>query len=367
MYATNSPRPNLLTLLNKPCGINALKALTLCAGLFLFSAPQATAQDISNEGIAKKHIQRNTEKNYLSISVENDNLGGGTDQFYTSGVRLTYFNIGTDAPETFEALDPYIPMFDVNETTSTFFTLGHNIFTPQDITQSANQSEDRPWAGFLYGSIGLSNVQNDHLDQIEVTIGLVGPEALGEQTQKFVHSHVSGSPTPKGWENQLDFEPGIILSWERRWPRAFHIDAGDYRFAAEPNLNASIGNIYTYAGTGLMFSFGPYQGYLQDNPPRVRPSLPGSGYFETPDQGWSWYIFAGADGRAVARNIFLDGNTFSDSPSTDKNYFVADLTAGFALTLADYRLAYSLNSRTDEFKGQDGDSVFGSVTLSTRF
>lgn len=78
-------------------------------------------------------------------------------------------------------------------------------------------------------------------------------------------------------------------------------------------------------------------------------------------------MFAGLDGRAVARNIFLDGNTFSDSHSVDKKPLVGDATAGVAFTLGDYRLSYSLNARSKEFDGQDGRSVFGAMTLSTRF
>ena len=131
--------------------------------------------------------------------------------------------------------------------------------------------------------------------------------------------------------------------------------------------NKELKVIYTYGEAGMMFSFSPDSEILQDTPPRVRPAMPGSGYFETPDDGWTWQLFAGATGRAVAHNIFLDGNTFKDSHSVDKNYFVGDLTGGLAFTISDYRLAYSINYRSDEFKNQGDDSVFGSLTLSTRF
>jgi hypothetical protein len=260
-----------------------------------------------------------------------------------------------------------IPTFDLNATTSTFFTLGQNIYTPENIRLRVNQDSDRPWAAFLYGSVGLSTFENNHIDELELTLGVVGPEALGEQAQKFIHTHITDSPIPKGWSNQLDFEPGLILSGQRRWPMALSKTIGDFHFGMEPNVNVSLGNVYTYAGAGLSFTFGPYQDRFQDTPPRVRPAMPGSGYFETPDQGWSWYMFAGLDGRAVARNIFLDGNTFSDSHSVDKKPLVGDTTAGVAFTLGDYRLSYSLNARSKEFDGQDGESVFGAMTLSTRF
>ena len=326
-----------------------------------------TTEEITPEQRLAINRLRNKENNYLSLSIENDVLGGGTDKYYTSGARLTWFNADLVVPDAMEKMDDFIPTVDFNSTTGVFYTMGQNIYTPEDLQQRNLQQNDRPYAAFLYGSAGLLTLDDNHIDEFELTLGVVGPEALGEQTQQLVHRHLTESQLPKGWSNQLDFEPGVIVSVGRRWPQAFRADFGDYRFRAEPNVNVSVGNIYTYAGTGLAMTFGPYQGVLQDTPPRVRPAMPGSGYFETPDQGWSWYAFAGVDGRAVARNIFLDGNTFRDSHSVDKKHFVGDASAGIALTLGRYRMSYAINTRTKEFDDQDDNAVFGSVTLSTRF
>jgi hypothetical protein len=341
--------------------------ILLYTALVLIPFAAFAAGDPTPQALATQSIEGNDTKNYLTLSVENDVLGGGTDQFYTSGVRLTYFNVNTQVPVGFEMLDDHIPTFDINTTTSTSYSIGQNIYTPERIDVAEAQEDDRPWAAFLYGSIGLTTLEDNHIDDIELTLGIVGPEALGEQTQKFIHSHISSSPTPEGWRNQLDFEPGVILSLQRRWPELLTQKIGGYRFSAEPNINMSLGNIYTYAGTGVMFTFGPDQNLWRDTPTRVRPALPGTGYFETPPHGFGWYTFAGVDGRAVGRNIFLDGNTFTDSPSVDKNYFVGDLTAGAALTYDDYQLTYSLNWRSDEFRNQDASSIFGALTLSTKF
>jgi lipid A 3-O-deacylase len=344
------------------------RIVSLLFALLLLAVPViAQAED---ERVGETYARRALEaekKNYVSLSVENDAFGGGADQFYTSGVRATWFNVNTQVPIWLDNLADKVPTIDVNPSTSTFYSIGQNIYTPKDI-RSRVADDDRPWAGFLYGSIGLQTYTNgNHADEIEVTLGVVGPEALGEPAQKFVHSHLTDSPTPKGWSNQLDFEPGFILSWARRWPMTLSVQAGDMMLALEPNINVSLGNIYTYAGTGLMLTFGPYRDRLQDMPARVRPTMPGSGFFDTPDDDWSWFLFAGADGRAVARNIFLDGNTFKDGPSVDKRPLVGDLTLGAALTFDDYRLSYSYNIRSPEFEHEEGSSAFGAVTLTTRF
>lgn len=353
--------------------LHKILLLSLSASICLSSPAwaQEDAEKVEQEVV--NHIRNSPYDNYLSLSYENDLVGNGSDEYYTSGVRATYFNVNADVPPVIDDMAEAVPGFEINATTSTFFTLGQNLYTPSRIDIADRQEGDRPYAGWLYGSVGMATLTSDHIDELELTLGVVGPEALGEQTQKFIHSHITDSPTPKGWKNQLDFEPGVIVSWQRRWPRGFggnwNLDIGDdFRLRAEPNVNVSLGNVYTYAGTGLMLTFGPYQGVLQDTPPRVKPAMSGTGYFDVPDQKWSWYLFAGLDGRAVARNIFLDGNTFdNDAPTVDKKILVGDAVAGIAFTLYDYRLSYTANYRTKEFDGQPDDTIFGSITLTTRF
>lgn len=322
---------------------------------------QSVQQKITNR------VKDASDHNYLSFSFENDAIGGGTDENYTSGFRLTYFDVETPMPPIIDELADAIPTFDINQTTSTFFTIGQSLFTPQDITVSSNQQNDRPWAGYLYGSVGLVTIEKNHLDELEFTAGVIGPAALGKQTQKFVHEHITDSDIPQGWGNQLKNEPAANLSWRRRWPVWKTENIGDLRFRVEPNINVSLGNVYTYAGTGATLTVGPFDDRLQDTPPRVQPAMAGTGFFDTPDNKFSWYLFAGLDGRVMGRNIFLDGNTFRDSHDVDKKYLVGDANAGVAFTYDDYRLSYTLNYRTKEFDGQDDPSVFGSVTLTTRF
>ena len=337
----------------------ALALLPSIAGSYAYA--QTAEQDVARQ------VKNSEDKNYISVSVENDSIGGGTDRFYTSGVRLTWFNVNTPIPPALDELAEAVPTFDLNATTSTSYTIGHNIFTPEDITVTANQPDDRPYAAFLYGSAGLTTLDDNHIDEFELTLGIVGPEALGEEIQDFVHREITDSDIPRGWDNQLKFEPGLIISAGRRWPRAIREDIFGLRLRGEPNINMSLGNVYTYAGGGITFTIGPVEDGIQDTPMRVRPAMPGSGYIETPADGWSWFGFAGVDGRAIGRNIFLDGNTFKSSNDIEKKYFVGDVNAGVAFTYDDYRLSYTYTVRSKEFDGQDRVSEFGSLTLSTKF
>lgn len=312
-----------------------------------------------------------SDDTFLSFSHENDNLGGDSDHYYTSGARVTLYNAGINVPAVIDKMAESISTFDLNETTGTYYTIGQNLYTPTNISIAEQPENDRPWAGFLYGSVGLATLtQNEnispHIDDIEFTLGVVGPQSLGEQTQKFVHKYISGSPEPQGWDNQLGFEPVFAVSWQRRMPYAVSYDLGNFaNFRIEPNFSVSLGTLRTFVGTGAVAVLGSSKN--MDTPSRVRPAPPGTGYFETQSGKLDWQLFAGFDARLVGQDIFLDGNTFKDSHSVDKEYLVGDATAGASLSFSSYRLSYTLNARSKEFKEQDENSVFGSVTLTKRF
>jgi hypothetical protein len=95
--------------------------------------------------------------------------------------------------------------------------------------------------------------------------------------------------------------------------------------------------------------------------------LPGSAFFSPVSDGFKWYIFAGIDGRAVAYNIFLDGNTDNDSFSVNKETFVWESQSGFAIVWSRIRFAYTYVIRSKEYEGQEEPDRFGSLAISYRF
>lgn len=336
--------------------------------LALLGASPALAEETLQKQATEAIKKTDGRNRFITLTSENDLYGGGTDRNYTNGVQLTYFDMGAEVPDFFKTIDTLVPTFSINDTTSVSYSVGHNMFTPRDITTSVHNPDDRPYAAYLYTSAALTSITKNHIDSLEATIGIVGPPALGEPIQKFWHKNISDSPRPMGWHNQLDFEPGLTLSWERSFPDRFSFETLGWTAAAAPHIGATIGNIYTYANAGFSFRLSPYSGRWQDNPVRVRPALTGTGAFVIPDRTFSWYLFGGVDGRAVARNIFLDGNTFGDSFDVDKKIFVADFNAGIAASYGPTRLSYTMVYRTKEFDTAPGSGdVFGTISLSYRF
>lgn len=311
-------------------------------------------------------VTRSAQDNVLTLTIEND-MFAGEDSNYTSGVRATYLDVSSDFPEFAHNLADVTPGFDINETSSLFYSIGQNIYTPRDTSRRDQDPDDRPWAGYLYASMGMFTYTDNHTDEIELSVGVVGPAALGEQSQKLIHRHLTNSPMPKGWSNQLDNEPALGLAWQRAWPDYVGGEVGPLYASIAPYTGVTVGNVYTYGNAGLTMRLGPGSERWQDAPMRVRPAMPGTGFFEIPEDKWSWYLFGGIEGRAVARNIFLDGNTFSDSHSVDKKWLVGDANAGLALTYGRYRVSFTGIYRTEEFETQKRPETFGAVNVGYRF
>ncbi|RZA15494.1 MAG: lipid A deacylase LpxR family protein [Lysobacteraceae bacterium] len=157
----------------------------------------------------------------------------------------------------------------------------------------------------------------------------------------------------------------MVINYERAWkiipPQSF---LGGI-FDIEPHYGFAVGNVYDYASAGAMARFG-FNLPKDYGPMRIQPSLPGSDYFE-PTADIGAYVFAGVDGRAIARNLFLDGNSFESSRSVSKMNLVGDITLGAAVTFRAFRLAFSHVIRSREYKTQAADAEFGAVNLSVRF
>ncbi len=192
-------------------------------------------------------------------------------------------------------------------------------------------------------------------------LGVTGPASLAGNAQIFVH-HIIGQPSPLGWHYQLRDEPTVQFTYDTAYklipPRSFL----GYAFDLEPHLGAAAGNVYDYVNAGAMARVGIN---LPDDfgPQRLEPALPGSNFFEATG-GFSAYVFAGLDARAIARNLFLDGNSFEPSRHVAKEPFVGDLSLGAALAIDGMRLSFTHVFRTREYRTQPHTDQFGSINLT---
>ncbi len=314
----------------------------------------------------------------FNFHFEND-LFADTDQNYTSGVKFAWVSPDLtryrDDKQLPEWIYPYIEALPfINEPgleRNIVISFGQSIFTPQDTERTDLITDDRPYAGWLYFGLGFHSKSKSQLDTMEIQLGVVGELSLARQTQVLVHE-LRGISTPKGWDHQLENEPGLNFIYERKWRSALSGDGRGIGFDVITHAGAALGNIYTYANLGLELrggwnlpeDFGTSTirpgGDTNDPVAKTDPR-------RAKDTRFGFHLFAFTDGRAVARDIFLDGNSFSDSHSVDKRKFVADVAFGAALIYGRFKLSLARVYRTREFFGQPSRHRFGSITLSYTF
>lgn len=297
--------------------------------------------------------------------TENDLFGkDNTDKHYSNGLRLGWLSADSGGPEFLWDLGYYMPLIDTNARRRMGFVLGHNLYTPQNKQRTDRIFDDRPYGAFLYTGLAFQSQSDTQLNTVELDLGVVGPSAMGRVVQNNWHGLI-GVDEAKGWDNQIEDEPGVALVFERKW-RYIAETAGGFGVDVVPHVSGSLGNVFTYGGAGVTFRIGDDLS-VDFGPPRIRPALPGSASFDKPLDRLAWYLFAGAEARAVAHDIFLDGNTFDSKQSIGRRPFVADVQAGLAIVFRQTRISYTQVWRTKEFDGQKSGDYFGSISISSKF
>lgn len=343
-----------------------LPALFILSSILLFSSFSAAQTDQTD----KYHT--------FFIYFEND-VFHGTDRHYTNAFRLTWlspdlteYDEDTRLPRWGAPLLRHLPLINrPGFQRNIGLSIGQNIYTPEDISRRDLIRDDRPYAGWSYFSLTFHVKNTTQMDVFEVTVGVVGPSSLAEDTQKIVHRWIRGED-PKGWDHQLRNEPGLMIGWQRNWRLLRTGKEDGWGFEFIPHVGGVLGNVAIYANVGgeirfgynLPFDFGTsfirlgsgIEAPASQSDPRLRRR-----------KNFGFHLFADLEGRAVARNIFLDGNTWKDSHRVHRKRLVADMAAGFAIVYKRVKFSYAHVYRTKEFDGQKRGQAFGSVTLSFNF
>ena len=313
----------------------------------------------------------------FSMYFEND-LFAGTDRQYTSGVKL-----GWSSPDLANYSDsiyasPFLPLFNIlpfinrkEYQKNLVFALGQNIYTPDNTEAAALVKGDRPYAGWLYLGVGVVWKDATVRNSLLLNVGVVGSWSYAQESQRLVHD-LRGSDHPNGWDNQLHNELGVVAVYQRdwRWPKQERRVGFDWEFI--PHAGIAAGNVQVYANAGAELRAGfnlPDDFGTAPIGPAATTSTPvdGAQGAQRSRHSVGFYVFGRADGRAVAHNIFLDGNTFGNSASVDRKWFVADLSVGAAVNYRNTKLAYAFVYRTKEFYGQKEGQLFGTVSVNIAF
>jgi len=348
---------------------------------------------------------------------ENDVAGAiKSDKYYTQGAQLGYtFKYDKDDPGLMaRAASPLCKLFgfDANGDDGAkvlgagTMLIGQQLFTPRNTSAIAPLPEDRPYAGWLY--LGLrqellqplapshGNGSEGHrrwrTHSLELQFGVVGPSALGEQTQRAAHD-LDHSDQSNGWDNQISdrFGAQAFYNFSTRLD-SFEIGNCCHGFVVDwlGQAVGAVGNLQQYAEVGTVVRFGRNMGPMLQRtivPSVLTASLKSidpavlAGEKEKPNLDTAecrfllgareCYVFAGVAARGVRKNVFLEPTTNGAGAVISPDRFVYDLTWGFRARYRWARFDYISTTRSREFQPApanpldgDGRHSFGSFTMS---
>lgn len=293
----------------------------------------------------------------VSLRVDNDAFDfwmlpwNRPDEEYSSGVHITYD--GGDAPWWSR---PFLGRraactVHVTECATARAELGQDIYTPATSRDDPHPAPgSRANGGWLYLSQTARWLRDHRSDEITIALGVTGPPSLARFTQEVAHSVAPEFNRPTDWSRQIGFEPGVVARYDlRRRIGAAH--AGPIGIDLIPSFSASAGNVTTAAELGVQSRAGWHLSH---------PWLPASGATEIA-------ITAGVSGRAIARDIFLDGNTLDPTMRVGHEPFVGTGELGVELRYRAIDLGYRVVTSTRAYAAAPAWHPWSSLVAGVTF
>lgn len=276
----------------------------------------------------------------LEVQLDNDQFAftpGSQERWYTSGVfaRWALASDPTDLDARLSAAwCANVIGCDAGARTARVWSIGQAMYTPAYLGTTAPQPYDWPYAAALSATLSSVVYGERTRQSLGLSLGVIGPAALGEPVQNAVHQIIN-NPPPLGWGLQVRAQPVLEFNWSGMM--ATPISPG--RTDLVSRALVQLGNPVTQAGVGAIVRAGALpQG----------PEWPGEMALSRRPQGL--HVYAGAQVRGVARNILIDGATYGYDSLIQHRPWVAEAIGGasWAFDKA-WSVDYSLSVRTVEF------------------
>jgi lipid A 3-O-deacylase len=176
---------------------------------------------------------------------------------------------------------------------------------------------------------------------------VTGVPSGAEWVQTTLH-RAFGFWRPKGWDGQIPFEPAALIRYDQQ--RLVRTPGRSLELI--PGAGASVGTLRTELRAGVRLR----AGWRLDDPWPI----PGA----APRAPVSLYALGGVRGRAVARDLFLDGSTFGGGPSVEHRPLVGEWEAGIGVRVRRFSAEYRVTTRTREYRTEPGGHQYATFDLS---
>lgn len=217
--------------------------------------------------------------------------------------------------------------------------IGNEMYTPTVKTSEEIPYGDRNWDGYSYlERVSHNQIRRGQFWDLTTRVGILGNASGAPELQQWMHDDL-GFGTHPTWATTNPDEPAIDViaqRFNRTYPQSLF---GDSKL--EESYGIRLGNVkdLIFLDQQLTKHFGKYT-----------------------------YVFAGLRGEAIAYNTFLDGRLFQDNVHTiDKNWFLASGRLGVKFSYGTKFIQYAYKYLTEEFKGQTGRHLYGTIEFGFDF
>jgi lipid A 3-O-deacylase len=313
----------------------------------------------------------------FSMFLENDALAkwqeDTTDESYTQGLRMTWEFAAW--PDWVASLQSRVSPLDADTACTpqhtrgsggcgtVIFGLGQTMYSPVNIVSSDLQTDDQPFAGWLFGTAGLTARKGRWQSSTEFVIGVTGPPSLARNTQSLAHwTWAQGAAKPGGWDHQLKTAvlPGAMQSYayhliekcDTTNPAGCSGGANERRqYDLSPRAELVLTMAMVRASGGLVARYG------RNIPDSVGARIPATAPQASRSKSqFFWAVFAAVDARAVGHNAFLSGSYadggaegWSQLGRIDPRRFVNERSAGVTFGTGAFAVSVEAVSRSLEW------------------
>jgi hypothetical protein len=286
----------------------------------------------------------------FSILFAND-FFSGNDNRYTAGFASVWTSAAVETYSTRSLYPRIVKAFSFLPTVwkSGYrnylqFVVGMEMYTAGDIAVPDPPPGEHPYAGLVHLDSSIMSMNPVSSHQFTLRLGWVGPASGAQEVQSWFHK-TFGSPDPQGWNTQLSNEPIVNLFYQYGRRLVRKDGCRPLGFDLTANGGGGFGNYYIGANIGLMAR----AGYRLPDTYGVTPifgeaeSIVG---LTPPRKNIFCYAFLESQGFGVLRWLPMDGNTFTEVRSMERNYWVANLSLGLVAGYGRVVLAYTYHGVT---------------------
>ncbi len=312
--------------------------------VFLLSVTNAFGQRVEN---ASSYRNIGAER-YVRLNYEND-FFAMSDEYYSQGVNLEFV-----APTLKKFPLARLLFRNKNLPNRVGIALEHQGFTPSNIVTGEVLPNDRPYSSSLMlktFSI-VSNPYTNHRLVTQLSLGVIGPWAMGKEIQIAIHERINPDKVPKGWKNQVHND--VVINYQLDYERGLWIKRN---FIVTAKGGGRAGTYLTRLNSSFTFMGGYF-----DNPFEFANSR---------NKNFQIYLFAEPQLNLIIFDATLQGGVFNDNnPYTlDRNEIsrlVFQTNAGLVIKVKGFVLEYAQTVITREFKTGSPHS-WGSIRIAAAF